>query len=177
MNDIQNLYEFISLAEKNRKYPANTAHGKRAALKLFETVLHPDELESLALVESRIKEIFLSLISTYREKFNIQSLNTYKGRFLKLIQDYKRYGADPSALAKWEVKLRHYKNKDDQEDTVEDSDKDIKPSSISYPIHSSVYKIQIVLKNGSPFTIELPPGITKEDASIITKIIDSFTER
>src|SRR5438309_906563 len=116
MNTFKELYEFINLAEKNRKYPANTAHGKRAALKLFETTLHPDELESLELIEERMKEIYLSLISKHKDAFSIQSLNTYKGRLLKTIHDYKKYGHDHKAFAQWEVKIRKQKNKDSKKD-------------------------------------------------------------
>jgi hypothetical protein len=172
MTEFKKLYEFISLAQKNRKYPANTAHGIRAALKLFETVLHPDELEDLSLIEERMKEIYLSLISKHKDTFSIASLNTYKGRFLKAIQDYKKYGADPEALAHWEVKTRHYNSKDTSKDII----KDETISSISYPVHRGVHKIKITLVDGQDCAIEVPAKISKEDASIITKIIGSLTD-
>src|SRR3989338_3031270 len=120
MSEFNKLYEFINLEKKNRKYPTNTAHGRRAALKLFETVLHPDELESLDLIEERMKEIYLSLISKHKENFSIKSLNTYKGRFLKVIHDYKKYGINPDLFANWEAKLRKYKNKDIPVDSIKD---------------------------------------------------------
>ncbi len=170
MNEINKLYEFIKLAQKNRKYPANTAHGRRAALKLFETVLHEDELESLELIEERMKEIYLSLISKHKDTFSIKSLNTYKGRFLKIIQDYKKYGINPQAFAHWEVKPRKYKN------PAQDSSKDSIISNVSSPTHRHVYKIKITLMGGQDCTIELPAKPTKEDTSIISKIINSLAE-
>ena len=172
MDEFHLLQEFISLAQKNRKYPANTAHGKRAALKLFKTVLHPDEIESINLIEDRMKEIYLSLISKHKDNFSIKSLNTYKGRLLKLINDYKKYGRDPQAFTQWEAKLRRQKNKD----SIVDIKKDISISKISHPIHRRVYKIQIFLEDGLACTIELPSKITREDASIITKIIGSLVD-
>ncbi len=172
MNTLKDIQEFINLAQKNRKYPANTAHGKRAALKLFETVLHPDELESLELIEDRMKEIYLSLISRHQHTFSIKSLNTYKGRFLKTIQDYKRYGKDPDAFSRWEVKNRKQKDKDTKEDTK----KDTSLSNISSSIHSPVHKIQITLESGKTFSMEIPQNISKGDSTIIQKIISSFTE-
>ena len=168
MDNLKQLYDFIHLAQKNRKYPNNTAHGKRAALKLFETVLHPDELESLQLIEERMKEIYLSLISKYKDDFSIQSLNTYKGRLLKLIQDYKKYGQNPHAFNNWEIKKRKYQNKDIK--------KDISLSDSSFSIHNPVHKIQIYLDNNSLCTIEIPHKITRQDASIITKIIGSLID-
>ena len=170
MNTFKDLYEFINLAQKNRKYPNNTAQGKRASLKLFETVLHPDELESLESVEERMKEIYLSLISKHKDDFSIQSLNTYKGRLLKTISDYKKYGTNPETLAQWEAKVRRYKNKD----ISKDSNKDTPISSSSLSIHKHVHKIQVSLLDGQQCTIELPTKFTKEDVSIITKIIGSL---
>lgn len=171
MNTIKSLYEFINLAQKNRKYPANTAHGRRAALKLFETVLHPDELESLPLIEERMQEIYLSLISKHKETFSIKSLSTYRGRFLKVIQDYKKYGTNPHAFGIWEAKPRKYQTK------AKDNIKDIDISNISSPIHRHVYKIKITLENGQDCVIELPANPTKEDTIIIGKIIESLANR
>lgn len=168
MDSVKSLYEFIHLAEKNRKYPGNTAHGKRAALKLFETVLHADELESLELVQERMKEIYLSLIASHKDSFSMQSLNTYKGRLLKLIEDYKKYGMDPKAFTQWEAKARQYKNKDTK--------KDISSSNSSSSIHRYVHKIQISLQDGQACVMELPAKITKEDVSIITKIVGSLAD-
>ena len=172
MNEFNKLYEFITLAEKNRKYPVNTAHGRRAALKLFETVLHPDELESLDLIKERMKEIYLSLISTHKNNFSVKSLNTYRGRFLNVIQDYRKYGSNPEAIVTWDIKPRKYKNKD----VSLGGEKDSHLSISSLPIHKHVYKIQISLRDGSTCAIELPAKIAKEDVAIITKIIGSLLE-
>src|SRR3989344_2553821 len=172
MSEFNKLYEFINLAQKNRKYPTNTAHGRRAALKLFETVLHPDELEDLDLIGERMKEIYLSLISKHKDAFSIKSLNTYKGRLLKVIYDYKRYGGDHEAIARWEVKLRKHKDKN----VLIKGNKDITISNISFPIHRHVHKIQISLESGENCSIELPKKITQEDISIITKIIGSLAD-
>jgi len=168
MTEFNSLYEFINLAQKNRKYPANTAHGRRAALKLFETVLHPDELEDLDLIEERMKEIYLSLISRHKDNFSIKSLNTYKGRFLKVIKDYKKYGTNLDNITSWEIKPRKYK------DRVLDEKKDTIVSSVSSSIHRHVYKISISLTDGRSCSIELPANPSKEDVAIITKIIGSL---
>src|SRR5688572_10222183 len=108
MDEFNKLYDFIDLAEKNRKYPPNTAHGKRAAVKLFDTVITLDERNSLKVLEERMGEIYLSLISKHRHSFSMQSLSTYKGRFLKVLKDYKKYGKDPDAIVHWEAKHRKY---------------------------------------------------------------------
>ena len=168
---LQKIYDFIDLAEKNRKYPANTAHGRRAALKLFDTVLNEDERESLELIEERMGEIYLSLISKHKESFSIKSLNTYKGRFLSLIRDYKRYGAKPDAIVHWEAKERKYTVKNIKDDT-----KDISLHNISFPTHRGVHKFQVALEGGQTGIIEVPADISSHDVAVIKKILDSLAE-
>ena len=70
MEILNELHQFVDMAEKNRKYPPNTAQGRRAALNLFETVLTQDEKESLDLIQERMQEIYLSLISKYKDSFS-----------------------------------------------------------------------------------------------------------
>lgn len=175
MNTVKDIHDFINLAQKNRKYADNTAHGKRAALKLFETVLHPDELESIELIEERMKEIYLSLISHHQNTFSIASLNTYKGRLLKTLSDYKRYGKDPDSFARWETKERKKKDKDTTASIKKDEIKDISRKDISSSINSTVYNIKVTLQNGQDFSMELPQNLTNQDLEVITKIISSFT--
>ncbi len=172
MDEFNTLYDFVTLAEKNRKYPANTAHGKRAALKLFETALHPDELQSLDLILERMEEIYLTLITQHKDKFSIKSLNTYKGRFINLIQDYKKYGANPEDIIHWEVKPRKHTT----QETIEDIKKDISPSLVSSPIHRGVHKLQVALENGGVCTIEVPVKIHQKDMVTIRKILEALID-
>lgn len=171
MDEFNKLYEFVDLAKKNRKYPANTAHGRRAALKLFDTVVTPDERQSLKLLEERMNEIYLNLISKHKSSFSMKSLNTYKGRFLKVIQDYKRYGKEPDAIVHWEAKHRKYTVRDIKDDT-----KDTSLHNLSFPTHKGVHNFQIALDSGAVCNIETPPKITTEDAQRIKNIIEALTK-
>lgn len=162
------LYDFVELAEKNRKYPANTAHGRRAALKLFDTVLHADERESLDLIQERIDEIFLSLITKHKQSFSVQSLTTYKGRFLNLIKDYQRFGKKPETLATWQTKHRPYVQKQ------KDANKDTSFHSLSLPTHRAVHKLDIALESGETATIETPTNISTRDIARIKHILDAL---
>lgn len=164
------LYEFVDLAEKNRKYPANTAHGRRAALKLFETVLHPDERQSLDLIKERVEEIYLSLISRHKDSFSIQSLNTYKGRFLKVLEDYQKYGTTPDAIISWQVKPRKYTIQNEIVDEI----KDISLPHSSLPVHRGVHKLDIALESGQICSIQTPTAISKKDAIKIKSIFDAL---
>ncbi len=169
MNEFNTLYDFIDLAEKNRKYPANTAHGRRAALKLFDSILTEDERESLDLIQQRMGEIYLGLISKYKESYSIQSLNTYKGRLLSVIRDYKRYGAKPDAIVNWEAKERKYTVKN-----IKDDKKDTSIHNISFPTHRGVHKLHIALGDGQIAILEVPANISNRDAATIKKIVDSL---
>ncbi|MDO8530058.1 MAG: hypothetical protein Q7S10_01445 [bacterium] len=171
MDEFNKLYEFVNLAEKNRKYPANTAHGKRAALKLFDTVVTMDERDSLELIEERMGEIYLNLISKHKDSFSIKSLNTYKGRLLKVIQDYKRYGKKPEAIAQWEAKHRKYTVRN-----IKDEPKDTSLHNLSFTLHKGVHKFQIALESGQVCDIEVPPEITAKDATRIKNIIEGLVK-
>ena len=95
MNKFKDLYEFIDFAKGNRKYPENTANGLKSALKIFEKELNLDEINSVDLIEDNIEEIFINVVGKHKDK-SIGSLNTYKARLLKVINDYQRYGINPS---------------------------------------------------------------------------------
>ena len=99
------LYDFIDFARANRKYPDNTANNLKSALKIFEKELNAEELKSISMVEDSVGEIFRSLVIAHKDK-SIVSLNTYKARLLKVIKDYKKYGAEPSKIQHWVAKER-----------------------------------------------------------------------
>ena len=105
MENFNNLYHFIDIAKANRKYPDNTANNLKSALKIFEKELNADESKSINMIESSIEEIFRDVAIANKDK-SILSLNTYKARLLKVINDYKKYGADPAKIQKWMPRLR-----------------------------------------------------------------------
>ena len=105
MEKFNYLYDFIDFAKANRKYPESTANNLKSALKIFEKELNPEELKSINMIEDSIEEIFRSVAIANKDK-SIISLNTYKARLLKVINDYKRYGADPSKIQKWVIKTK-----------------------------------------------------------------------
>jgi len=90
MDNFHSLYDFIDLAKSNRKYPDNTANNLKSALKIFEKELNAYELKSISMIEDSIEEIFKSVVIANKHK-SILSLNTYKARLLKVINDFKKY--------------------------------------------------------------------------------------
>lgn len=165
------LYDFIDFAKANRKYAENTANNLKSALKIFEKELNPEELKSITMVEDSIEEIFRSVAMANKNK-SIVSLNTYKARLLKVIADYKRYGAEPGKIQKWMVKPRKStallikKDNSDKEKTI-----------LSETIETSVenaHKIEISLQNGQKAILSIPRSIAPEDIKIIKNILDSL---
>jgi site-specific recombinase XerD len=105
MDKFTNLYDFIDFAKANRKYADNSANNLKSSVKIFEKELNKEELKSINMVEDSIGEIFRSVVIANKDK-SIISLNTYKARLLKVIKDYKKYGAEPSKIQHWIVKTK-----------------------------------------------------------------------
>lgn len=170
MDKFINLYDFIDFAKANRKYADNTANNLKSALKIFEKELNAEELKSIAMVEDSIGEIFRSLVIANKEK-SIVSLNTYKARLLKVIKDYKRYGADPSKIQHWAAKIRKSTPL-----LIKKDKKDKKNISLSNPINTSVensHKIDLSLDCGR-VQIHVPKNISAKEAKIIQGILGSL---
>lgn len=105
------LYEFIDIAEKNRKYLPNTATNYRTPLRLVESELTDEEKNSIDLVKTHLNEIFTLLYSKNSAKLSASSLEVYKRRVRSLISDYEKYGDDPAKMAAWDRNLQPKKTK------------------------------------------------------------------
>ncbi len=100
-NIYQSLYDFVNVAERNRKIAPDTATGYRVALKLFETVLNEDEKNALSTFKERFEAIYANVINRNKSTLSIATLLRYKSRVKKILQDYEKYGIDPSRMASW----------------------------------------------------------------------------
>jgi len=170
MDKFINLYDFVDFAKANRKYPSNTANNLKSAIKIFEKELNAEELKSITMVEDSIGEIFRSLVIAHKDK-SIVSLNTYKARLLKVIKDYKKYGAEPSKIQHWVVKTRNSTPL-----LVKKDKTDKKYINLSNAINTPVdnhHKIELSLSNGMA-QILIPKDIKAKDIKIIKDVIDSL---
>jgi len=176
MNKFNDLYDFIDFAQGNRKYPVNTANGLKSALKVFEKELNLDELNSIGLIEDNIDEIFINTVTNNKDK-NIGSLNTYKARLLKVINDYQRYGIDPSKMQSWSVSHKNTNHKLAKKD-IPDKKKDYAQISLSDHTNTpvdNVHKIELALRPNFKSLILIPRDISISEAKTIKTIIDSLT--
>jgi len=176
MDNFNNLYDFIDLAKSNRKYPQNTANNLKSALKIFEKELNTYELKSISMVQDSIEEIFKSVVVANKHK-SILSLNTYKARLLKVIEDYKRYGTNPSKIHGWVVKTRkstpllNKKDKTDKENINLSND-------IYSPVENllNCHKLDLSLEGGKRATAIIPKELTKKDLKTIKDVINSLVK-
>ena len=170
MNTLNDLYNFIDFAKANRKYPDSTANNLKSALKIFEKELNAEELKSISMVEDSIGEIFRSLVIANKNK-SIVSLNTYKARLLKVIKDYKKYGAEPGKIQHWIAKTRK-----SEPLLIKNDKQDKNKINLSNPINTPVencHKIDLFFDCGKA-QILIPKGLTAKDAKTIKDIIDSL---
>ena len=179
MENFNDLYHFIDIAKANKKYPDNTANNLKSALKIFEKELNADESKSIRMVESSIEEIFRDVAIANKDK-SILSLNTYKARLLKVINDYKKYGADPAKIQKWIPRLRQGFDRQAKKSTpllIKKDKTDKENINLSNSIYSpveSAHKIEIILESGAKATLFIPRGLKKTDAEVIKSVINSL---
>lgn len=171
MDKFIDLYSFVDFARANKKYADSTANNLKSTLKIFEKELNAEELKSINMVENSIGEIFRSLVIANKNK-SIVSLNTYKARLLKVIKDYKRYGADPSKIQNWTTKT-----KKSTPPLIKKDKTDKNRIALSKPINTSVenfHKIDLSFSCGN-VQISIPKDINAKESKIIKDIIDSLT--
>jgi len=174
MNTFKDLYDFIDFAKGNRKYPENTANGLKSALKIFEKELNVDELSSVDLIEDNIEEIFISTVTKNKDK-NIGSLNTYKARLLKVINDYQKYGKNPSKIQNWTVSLHKAPTLKSSHKHLLDKELDNTQIGLSDTVNTPVNKIELSLRDNVKSMVVLPKDITTKEAQMIKNIIDALT--
>jgi hypothetical protein len=172
-----NLYDFIDFAKANRKYADNSANNLKSSLKIFEKELNKEELKSISMVEDSIGEIFRSVVIANKDK-SIISLNTYKARLLKVIKDYKKYGAEPSKIQHWIVKTKKSlpAGRQAHQELIKNDKPDKNKINLSNSINTPVenlHKITLSFDCGK-VEIIIPKNINKRDAKITKDVIDSL---
>jgi len=90
---------------------------------------------------------------------------------LKVINDYKRYGADPSKIQKWVIKTKKSTPLLIKQDKT-DKNKITLSDHIPTPV-DSCHKINLSFECGL-VQISIPRDVTKKEAKIIKDILDSL---
>src|SRR5436190_18879610 len=134
MSVIQNLIDFVNVAERNRKYAENSAIGFRAALRIFEPELNEQEKESLETFRQNIDQISQSVHRKNKDKISTSTIGIYKKRIQKIVSDYDKYANDASKMASWNPVTRIRTSKRDSmisktpiADNLQDGSQNMKP--------------------------------------------------
>lgn len=165
---VEQLKNFITAAQKSRKYNPNTASGIRSALRLFEKELNDEERKSLELLRQNLEQVYHQVGQKNMSSYNSKSLEEYKRRMLKLINDYEQYGLDPAKMAAWSPTLRVVKkaNKPVNDSEIESVTLEKGRSS------SDVNSLDLKLREGVSAIIQTPRDLTLDEAKKIRAYID-----
>lgn len=167
MASFQTLSTFIDTAVRSRKYPEATGIALKVALKLFENELNEEERGSLEVFKSHFEQIYRSVCQKNSTRFNMGTLATYRSRITRVLQDYDKYGVDPTKMANWNPKIRVVRKKPNLTQTItvnENSDEkgenEEKPLFISdsvnkYSFMDSGNGWQLSIKSKSPLTLSM----------------------
>lgn len=168
MTTIDTLTEFINRAERDRKYPSNTAVAFKTPLLLIASELTDEEKNSLETFESRIDQIFNSVYTRGNSNLSASSLEEYKRRIRRVISDYKAYGIDPSKMASWNrvSKIRKIKDKSNNQD---------KSSAIPLSSSDNLTRFELPLTSGKAI-IFTPPSLKKSDVNKIKAYVKFLEE-
>ncbi len=172
MAKFQNLYDFVDRAVKSRKYPPNTAGGLKAALKLFEIDINTEERDSIEKFKFNLEQIYRS-VATKNKSVTAGSLSTYRSRVLKVLNDYEKYGVDPTKMANWSPKTKSIapqkKINDASPKSAEESVFESTPSA-----STNIHRIELSLRPDTKFVVIVPRDITKAECTTIKGILDSL---
>lgn len=169
---IRQLSEFIDTAERNRKYPTGTAIGRRAALRLFEQELNEEEKESLDTLKSNLEQIYQNVFNKNKSKMSAESLVTYKQRVEKLIEDYERYGADPTKLAAWNRPTRKSKSSALQTNNQKNPGVSVPDEETRLEKEVPLSRFELPLRTGVKAIIIVPSDIKTNEVNTLKKYID-----
>lgn len=172
---LENLYEFITTAQKSRKYNPNTAGGFKTALRLFEKELNDEEKASLQLFKQNFEQIYHQVVNKNMSSssYTAASLEVYKSRILRLLNDFEKYGLDATKMASWNPKIRIAK----REKKIVETEATAKtlteePQEQPQNLKIDMAKFELPLREGVFAIIQTPRDLSIEEAKKIRGYID-----
>ncbi|MDP3941966.1 MAG: hypothetical protein Q8Q49_06695 [bacterium] len=175
MNTFIDLIQFTRDAEKNRNYPAATGAAFRGAIAKFMEILNEEEKQSIDLFEGRIDQILRDFIEKNKQKMTMSSIMEYKRRVLKVIDDYREYGIDPTKMTNWQRKpkifsakrLKQQKNEENRPTQSQQKPVETTTTPVDLMTEGSMTRFEIPLRKGIKAIIHTPPDLTFEEVKKI----------
>jgi hypothetical protein len=172
-DSLNTLKDFIEAAEKSRKYPRNTALALKTALRLFEPELNEEEKTSVDKFQENFESIYAAVFEKNKTKFSTGSLDTYRKRISRLLNDYFAYGRDATKMNAWKPTVRQstrtsktISNKSAVQPSLEDT------ASLSAELGSKVDRIEWSFNDKRKALLVLPLDLTASEAETLKDLID-----
>lgn len=176
MTKFQDLYEFVDIAARNRKYPESTAQALKAALKLYSAELNDEESENIDKFKENFEQIVQSVFSKNKSNFTTTSLATYKSRVQKVLTDFERY-SDPIKMNSWSPKVITRSKKKVSQASASDSDDNFVDAKNSSVTENNVHKIELALRPGVKMLLIVPRDLKELEAKMINSIVASLVKK
>lgn len=166
------LKEFIDAAKRSRKYPENTAAALKTALRLFEAELNDEEKGSVEHFKGNLDRVYRDVFERNKTKYSSGSLDTYRKRVSKLINDYLAYGQDPAKMNNWSPPVR--------KPSISVSRPKVSPKQIDEVspaqeedglVIGPGARIDWPLSEGRKAILILPPDLTAQEAETIKSLV------
>jgi|SRR3989344_283233 len=170
---IETLYDFLERAVKSKKYLENTAISLKTALKLFEKELSEEERNSVDEFKKNIDHIYSRVFSN-NKNFSAGSLATYKSRVLKVVNDYQKYGIDPTKMANWSPKITIRSKRKLSSAYNEDQGIQIAKEGANIT-QVGMNRIELSLRPDSKCVIVVPMDMTSTECLKIKAVLDSLS--
>lgn len=169
-NTVVILKEFIDIAERNRKYASNTAYGLRAALRLFGEELNDEEGKSLDIFKKNLEQISKNVYQKNKSKMTATTLDVYKKRVIKILNDYQNYGADSSKMTSWNPATRTVRRGEEKRPKKAESVEEVGKSLHESPVPMN--RFELLLRPDIRAVISTPSDITKGEVKKIKSYVD-----
>jgi hypothetical protein len=173
-NTVEILNNFIETAKRSRKYPESSAAGFKVALRLFESELNDEEKQSIETLKENLDKIYNAVFEKNKTKYTASSLDVYRKRVSKLINDYLSYGADPTKFNSWSPLVRKTPVRKQKEPSA--TALAPKPSNDSSSTKDSDdrygTRIEWPFDNDRKAILILPPDLSSNEAKTVKSIVD-----
>ena len=161
-NILNEIEKFVDIAVRNRKYPQNTAVGFHTVLRMVKPELNEEEQNSLDTIKKNLDQIFNTLHSKNPKKWTIVSIEVYKKRLKRLINDYENYGIDTSKISNWDRKPRTIVHKQLEDKPTNNATSKEKDSLLEKTTLSDLIRNEIPVSSEKDIIVFYPRDITIE---------------
>ena len=175
-NSQEDLVAFLDYLSEKGLMNAQTAGGRKGAIKTLMSVLDPSETADVTTLN--LDEVAMRFLNKRGSEFKPDSVKVYKSRVANAIEDFKKYRADPlnfkvaivpkPSTAKAEKSSSQPKEAATQASPAQQQPISafVSPSEIVFPIPirpNSIVKI-----------VGLPSDLTKQEAARIANVIHAL---